>query len=71
MDFNEGDNNNEENDNNEVKFQEYYENEGGEEKLMMTDGKNIANFQEIMDENIIKNIIKNKNEIEHWGWKRK
>ena len=62
MDFNEGDNNNEENDNNEVKFQEYYENEGGEEKLMMTDGKNIANFQEIMDENIIKNIIKNKNE---------
>ena len=62
MDFNEGDNNNEENDNNEVKFQEYYENEGGEEKLMMTDGKNIANFQEIVDENIIKNIIKNKNE---------
>ena len=62
MDFNEGDNNNEENDNNEVKFQEYNENEGGEEKLMMTDGKNIANFQEIMDENIIKNIIKNKNE---------
>ena len=56
MDFNEGDNNNEENDNNEVKFQEYYENEGGEEKLMMTDGKNIANFQEIVDENIIKNI---------------
>ena len=62
MDFNEGDNNNEENDNNEVEFQEYYENEGGEEKLMMTDGKNIANFQEIVDENIIKNIIKNKNE---------
>ena len=27
MDFNEGNNNNEENDNNEVKFQEYYENQ--------------------------------------------
>ena len=39
------------NNNNEVKFQEYYENEGGEEKLMITDGKNIANFKEIMDEN--------------------
>lgn len=62
MDCDDGNNSNEENDNNEVKFQEYYENEGGEEKLMMTDGKNIANFQEIMDENIIKNIIKNKNE---------
>lgn len=62
MDYNDGENSNDENDNNEVKFQEYYENEGGEEKLMMTDGKNIANFQEIMDENIIKNIIKSKNE---------
>ena len=62
MDCDDGNNSNEENDNNEVKFQEYYENEGGEEKLMMTDGKNIANFQEIMDENLIKNIIKNKNE---------
>ena len=54
MNFNDDQNNdNNENDNspsNEVKFQEYYENEGGEEKLMMTDGKNIANFQEIMDE---------------------
>ena len=57
MDCDDGNNSNEENDNNEVKFQEDYENEGGEEKLMMTDGKNIANFQEIMDENIIKNII--------------
>ena len=62
MDCDDGNNSNEENDYNEVKFQEYYENEGGEEKLMMTDGKNIANFQEIMDENLIKNIIKNKNE---------
>ena len=51
---------NEDNQSNEVKFQEYYENEGGEEKLMMTDGKNIANFQEIMDENIIQNIINRK-----------
>ena len=51
---------NEDSQNNEVKFQEYYENEGGEEKLMMTDGKNIANFQEIMDENIIKDIINRK-----------
>ena len=50
------------NENNEVEFQEYYENEGGEEKLMMTDGKNIANFQEIMDENLIKNIINRKQE---------
>ena len=58
-------NDNNENDNspnNEVKFQEYYENEGGEEKLMMTDGKNIANFQEIMDKNIINNIINRKKE---------
>ena len=63
MNPNEDQNNSNENDdgqNNEVKFQEYYENEGGEEKLMMTDGKNIANFQEIMDENIIKNIINRK-----------
>ena len=51
---------NEDNQSNEVKFQEYYENEGGEEKLMMTDGKNIANFQEIMDENIIQNIMNRK-----------
>ena len=50
------------NENNEVEFQEYYENEGGEEKLMMTDGKNIANFQEIMDKNLIKNIINRKQE---------
>jgi hypothetical protein len=64
MNFNDEQNNTNGNDNsNEVKFQEYYENEGGDEKLMMTDGKNIANFQEIMDENLIKNIINRKNEI--------
>jgi hypothetical protein len=64
MNFNDDQNNTNGNDNsNEVKFQEYYENEGGDEKLMMTDGKNIANFQEIMDENLIKNIINRKNEI--------
>ena len=65
MNSNEEPNKNNENDNNqnnEVNFQEYYENEGGEEKLMMTDGKNIANFQEIMDENIIKNISNLKKE---------
>ena len=67
MNFNDDLNNNNENDannndNNEVKFQEYYENEGGEEKLMITDGKNIANFKEIMDENIIQNIINRKKE---------
>ena len=62
MEPNSDKNNNNENDNDEVKFQEYYENEGGEEKLMMTDGKNIANFQEIMDEKLIKNIINKKKE---------
>ena len=65
MNSNDDLNDNNENDNspnNEVKFQEYYENEGGEEKLMMTDGKNIANFQEIVDENLIKNIINRKKE---------
>ena len=62
MEPNSDKNNNNENDNDEVKFQEYYENEGGEEKLMMTDGKNIANFQEIMDEKLIKNMINKKKE---------
>ena len=62
MEPNSDKNKNNENDNDEVKFQEYYENEGGEEKLMMTDGKNIANFQEIMDEKLIKNIINKKKE---------
>ena len=48
----------------EIKFEEYYENNGqNEEKLMMTDGKNIANFNEIVDENDMKNILDPKEEI--------
>ena len=48
----------------EIKFEEYYENNGqNEEKLMMTDGKNIANFNEIVDENDMKNILDAKEEI--------
>lgn len=48
----------------EIKFEEYYENNENEEKLMMTDGKNIANFKEIVDENEIKNIMGKNNETE-------
>ena len=48
----------------EIKFEEYYENNGqNEEKLMMTDGKNIANFNDIVDENDMKNILDSKEEI--------
>ena len=52
------------NQNNEVEFEEYYENEGREEKLMMTDGKNIANFKEIITENIENDKIRDSKENE-------
>ena len=51
---NNSDNNIEINNNNknEIEFQEYYENKGNEEKLMISDGKNITNYQEIKTDNL-------------------
>ena len=51
---NNSDNNIEINNNNknEIEFQEYYENKGNEEKLMISDGKNITNYQEIKTVNL-------------------
>ena len=52
---NNSDNNNIEinnNNKNEIEFQEYYENKGNEEKLMISDGKNITNYQEIKTDNL-------------------
>ena len=51
---NNSDNNIEINNNNknEIEFREYYENKGNEEKLMISDGKNITNYQEIKTDNL-------------------
>jgi len=51
---NNSDNNIEINNNNknEIEFQEYYENKGNEEKLMISEGKNITNYQEIKTDNL-------------------